>query len=266
MSKNSTQIYSIHYDEDTSENIPDGFTGLCNKNGPAHLYEFFRIHKFLQENKIAKQKYIGFFSPRFFQKTKITAKDIRDTVDQTPSNTDVCLFSSAVDEASLFPNVWIQGDGCHPGLIWISQKLALNAGYSIDLKRSINSLETAVFSHYLVAQSEFWDEWLRVANIYLDMMKCNEYLRSLKTYHRGKETLIHAFVMERVQTMILNCKKFQTFYDTNLYKRQDKFKTNAAKLMQLDECKRMFTKTKNRSWLDEYAVVAREYLHENYVE
>lgn len=260
-----TKIFSIYYDEKTLENIPDGFTGLCNKHGPEHLYEVFPIRKYLQENELDKNQYTGFFSPKFFQKTKITGEDIRNTLNQASSETTVCLFSSAVDEASLFPNVWIQGDGFHPGLLNISQRLAWNAGYTIDLKSSITPLQTAVFSHYFVAKTEFWDEWLRITDIYFDMLEIDKDLKNFKTLHRRMETLIHAFIIERIPTMIITCKKFHTFFDINLYMRQEKFQPDqAAKLLRLDKCKRMFTETKNHAWLENYVTIAREYLQEDY--
>ena len=259
------RLFSIYYNDETFNAIPAGFEGLCNFDGPCHLYEIFPIYKFLSQNRLLKDEWLGFFSPKFSQKTKITAKDIINSVNIANSATKACLFSSHFDLASLFPNVWIQGESHHPGLMKLSQTLAQKAGYKIDLARSITCLNSSVFSHYLVAKVDFWREWERIVSIYFEMVKSGDALSTYSTLHAGKQTLIHAFVIERVPSMILKQQSYKAFFDIELYDRQVSIATSQGKdLVKLNEYKRIYLETHDYKWLNLYAGLARKYTYEQF--
>jgi hypothetical protein len=259
------RLLSIYYNAKTKRDIPSGFEGLSNVDAPPHLYEIFPIYKFLSENKLSGDEWLGFFSPKFFEKTKVTGVDIQRSVNAANADVAACLFSSHFDLASLFPNVWYQGESIHPGLLNLSQTLAQKAGYEIDITRTITCLNTAVFSHYLVAKSGFWREWKRVVSIYFDMVKADNAPYRYSTMHAGKQTLIHAFVIERVPTMILKQHNYKTFVEVELYGRQVPIASNQVKeLIKLDEFKKMYIDTRDSRYLEMYSRLARKYMYKNF--
>lgn len=260
------ELLQIFYDDESSKNIADGFIGLDNTKGPKHLFESFPIHKYLTNSySWPDQKWLGFFSPKFFLKTNLTATDVKNLVVKSEHNTQAYLFSSMFDEASLFPNVWVHGEGFHPGLMNISQKLANNAGYNIDLKQSFSCLHTAVFSHYLVAKSTFWREWLRVVNIYFDMLKTDQELAGYHTMHKNEKTFIHAFVIERIPTMVLIAKKFKSDFGIEAYDKQIPISSpKGATLIRLDHFKKKYLETFDQNWREKYAALAKEYVNTYY--
>lgn len=260
------ELLQIFYDDESSKNIADGFIGLDNTKGPKHLFESFPIHKYLTNSySWPDQKWLGFFSPKFFLKTNLTATDVKNSLLKTEHNTQAYLFSSKFDEASLFPNVWVHGEGFHPGLMNISQKLANNAGYKIDLKHSFSCLNTAVFSHYLVAKSAFWREWLRVVNIYFSMLEADRGLARYHTMHKTEKTFIHAFVIERIPTMILMAKKFKSDFSIEVYEKQISISSpKGGTLIRLDHFKKKYLETFDQKWVEKYAALAREYVNTFY--
>ena len=170
MKNKNLNLYGIFYNEETRLNLDAELIPLDNTSGPKHLYESWPILNFLSENSLVETQWYGFLSPKYTVKTGLTRSDIEAGLARIPDQSEVFLFSSHFPQAAYSLNVWLQGDAIHPGLMDITQDLAFRAGYNVDLRRSITTLDTAVFSHYLVAKPVFWREWCRIVNIYFDMM------------------------------------------------------------------------------------------------
>jgi len=177
------KLYQIFYDESSKGMISDGFIGLDNSAGPSWLYEAFPIYQFIQNSvSLNSDSWLGFFSPKFHSKTNLTSDDIVNTFYKNRDFCDPFLFSSYWHQAAGNQNVWLQGENNHPGLLYISQLLAHKSNYKINIKSSITSLQTAVFSNYFIANMKFWQEWYRVVSIYFELIKNNQKLLGKNCY------------------------------------------------------------------------------------
>ena len=260
MSSHILKLFSICYDEETSKSIPSGMMPLQNIDGPPWLFEAYPIHRYFNQNQANDDEWLGFFSPKFTEKTNLAAKDITRVFDEKCDNSDAILFTSHFDQASISLNVWLQGEALHPGLMAISQQLADFSGYKIDLKSKINSLTETVFSHYLIAKGEFWREWCRVVSVYFKMMESDPELFRTVTPHQGKSIPIHPFIIERVPTLVLNSASFVSTFDFSLYRRQiPEYSSRDTHLRAIDHCKKMFTTTGDTSWLARYQKLLNGY-------
>ena len=244
-------LYQIFFDEHSRAKLSPGFIGLDNSDGPVWLYEIYPIYKFLGDNKSSlDKKWLGFFSTKFGDKTKLSAPDIRNTIELFGEEADVLLFSSYWYQVAGSLNVWQHGEHNHPGLLEISQLLADKSGYQIDLRSSITTLNTGVFSNYFVAQVEFWREWYRVVNIYLQLLERSKEIRKKTVPYQDKIVPIHTFVLERIPSMILLSKKFKSYSNPKHYHRQNPFGEGAVEFMlQMDHSKNMYLKTNDKIWL-----------------
>ena len=246
-------LFHIYYDQATKESIPDGFKPLDNINGPSMFREGFPILKHLNQNDFQEDEYFGFFSPKFCSKTSLNASDINRMIDEDDRQSDVYLFTGHWNIAAMYTNVWVQGDRCHEGMLGVCQELANAAGYDVNLQSSITTLDHAVFSHFLIAKPNFWDEWKRVVTIYFDMICKNPSLKSKHVNYRNTVMSIHPFVIERVPTMILLCGKFRTYCDKSNLNKQIPLDCNLGDdLAQIDKYKKLYSITKNPTWLKCY--------------
>ena len=254
------RLFQITYDESTRLNLQDGFKELDNSHGPASMREVTPIHRYLSETEIREDEWVGFFSPKFFDKTKITAREVRDVIGNVEDSVDACLFSGHWHIASMYTNVWVQGEACHPGLMETSQQLAGAVGYNLNLQTAVTPLDKAVFNHFIVAKPSFWNEWRRVVAIYFDIISRDKSLFSKMVRYQASALPIHTFVIERIPTMILLAKQMNCHVETEFFTRQIALDSQLGNdLLLLDHYKHLFTKTCNGMWLEFFSYFLKHY-------
>lgn len=253
-------LFGIYYDNTTHGLVSEGFIPLDNTDGPKWLHEGYPIYQYLHTNRIQPDQWFGFFSPRFQEKTGLDIKDIDRALCEKSATADACLFTSHFDQAAFSLNVWLQGNALHPGLLTISQNLAENAGYRVNLKTELSSLNENVFSHYLVASGAFWAEWYRLTSIYFKMLNLSKTLTETTTIHRGKSIPIHCFIIERIPSLIFAAGKFRGSFDSKCYEKQcPEHSPKGMLLRAMDECKKMFLHSNEEKWLQEYRFHLKKY-------
>jgi hypothetical protein len=257
----SLKLFQIYYNEITKAQVEPGFIGLDNTSGPSWAFEAHPIYEFLSTNILKlENQWLGFFSPKFREKTNVGAGELKNAVQRHVANTDVFLISSFWEQAAGSLNVWQHGEFHHPGLLEISQTLADEAGYDIDLKTSTTTFETAVFSNYLIATADFWKEWHRVVGLYLKNIKFDKKLRASRTEYLGGILPIHTFVIERVASMILLGGKFRSSYELDLYQKSNKFPPFLNRfIIQMDQSKRLYCNTKDPVWLRRFEMQCKKF-------
>ena len=201
-------LFQICYDDQSFCNLETGFTPLDNRDGPPEFREIVPIFSYLKENDLEEDEWLGFFSPKFSEKTGLGANDVLDEVRTYGGDHDVILFTSGWTQIAFYQNVWEHGEFCHPGLLGISEELAREAGYALDFDNLISVLDNSVFSHFLVAKKAFWMEWFRIVEVYFHMLIAKDELFLLRTKHGQDEIEMHPFIIERVPSLILAANKF----------------------------------------------------------
>tara|TARA_E500000178_G_scaffold174831_1_gene173869 strand:- start:147 stop:962 length:816 start_codon:yes stop_codon:yes gene_type:complete len=261
MSDQNIFAHTIIYNEKTRNSVPSGHIVLDNSAGIWELFETPAIAKTLIEKKFPENAWVGFFSPKFNEKTGLNLEKITQCQSFKSASTEAFLFTSEFDEAVYWLNPWLQGDAMHPGLMKISKILAQASGYRFNLDTRICNLSTSVYSHYLFAKPIFWREWLRVYNIYLDLCLRNPKLMNFKTTHKGEVLPIHAFVMERVPSMILNHSKFKASFSRQLYSEQFSDKSVLGQLLdQIEFYKNHFKDSGNFAYLNDYRKTVKKFI------
>ena len=205
--------------------------------------------------------YIGFFSPKFYEKTTHDAKKVSLVLNS--SNAEVISFSPYFDQIAAYLNPFFQGEAHHPGLMRVSQELTSYLDIDINIKLLVSDRTTTIFSNYFVARYEFWLIWFSYAEKIFHLCefeKC-ELTNALisNTDHAGKNTIpMKVFVMERLITLVLeqlkiaaeigtNNKNFACVLDNST--NADKF---FDKLIICDALKGQFRKTNVLAYLNTY--------------
>ena len=261
MSYQNIFVHTIIYDENTLSSVPSGHIVLDNSAGTSELFEAPVIAQALIEKKFPENAWVGFFSPKFEEKTGVNLDDITQCLSFKSASTEAFLLSSEFDQAVYWLNPWLQGDAMHPGLMKISKVLAQASGYSFNLETQVCNLSTSVYSNFLLAKPIFWREWLRVYNIYLDLCLRNPELMNFKTTHKGVLLPIHTFVMERVPSMILNHSKFTASFSRQLYSKQFSDNNVLGQLLdQIEFYKNQFIDSGNYAYLNDYKKTVEKFI------
>lgn len=203
-------LYNIAYSEQTLHATPPGYRVLDNLDSPRNDWrEFWPIRKFLKSAKLDDQAFYGFFSPRFQEKTGLTAALVRGFVREHAARTDVFTFSPQPDMGAFFLNIFEQGEVFHPGLMEASQGFLHAAGLDVDIATLVMDSRQVVFSNYLVARPAFWRQWLSLADKLLEICEGDDpaqaelraMLTRATTYKGAVERKV--FVQERIASLIL---------------------------------------------------------------
>lgn len=207
--KKYIEIRQIYYDQLTFDLVEEPFLGLNNSNGPKNWYEFWPILKFLHENKLEENKFYGFLSPKFKQKTGFDPLLTNETILSNFSK-DVIIFGYAWEQSCFFLNPWEQGEFTNPKLQNETQKFIDSIGYKINLANSVLTRQNTVYSNFVIAKKSFWDEWKKIASMFLVYLKNNNKLDRMTTTYRKNQVLLRVFIQERFSSFLLKYGSFDT--------------------------------------------------------
>jgi hypothetical protein len=253
------EIYQIFYDQITKSSLDPGFIPLdnCQPDEP-EWYEFLPILNFLNNNELKNNVWYGFLSPRFMDKIGATAADVNDIILHNHDRADVILLSPEWDQVAYFKNIFEQGEFCHPGLLGLSQKFIKSAGINLNLGDQIMDSSNTVFSNYVVAKKEYWNQWKKIAQRFFEFTSQHiEYSQRLQG-NFYKQYPMKVFIQERLASIILNQLPFsivnidQSDYapvNTLLFNSDDKTR---ILLKKCNELKAQYRRTRQPSFVEAY--------------
>ena len=201
------KIFQIFYDDASRQQLDPAFIALDN-SGSARpdWFEYWPIRQTLLNSTFDDEEYLGFFSPRFYEKTRMLGTEVIERVSN--SKCEVINFSPFLNESALHPNSFYQADGSHPGCLKISQEYLDQAGIGIDLRQLIQDQTRTIFSNYFVARYRFWKKWMVLADQLFQTCEARDVPLAEKlnggTLHRGKRSYqMKIFIMERIVSLAL---------------------------------------------------------------
>ncbi|MDR3414866.1 MAG: hypothetical protein P4L83_01655 [Nevskia sp.] len=130
--------------------------------GP-HWAEYWPIWRYLNDNPLAEDCHYGFLPPRFRADTGLTGRDVKAFVAQAAAH-DVVGFPPFPDQASLYINMFEQGESRHQGMADTARALFDAIGLRIDITRLVMDSRTTIHCNYLVAKPVFWKRWKQVVD------------------------------------------------------------------------------------------------------
>jgi hypothetical protein len=260
-------VHQIFYDERTKSMIDKGFIPLDNTaNERPDWFEFWVIRNFLINNSLDEDAWYGFFSPKFHEKTGLGSKQVIDFIDSHSEHSDVAIFSPHWEHSVYFKNPFEQGDFRHPGLMKLSQYFFDYIGRNYNLSDLVSDSTSTVFCNYIVAKPDFWREWLRLANIFFELVE-NELQNDAFSKIRGDVVYLGAdpapyktFIQERFASLILTTEFFRVAaYDMILSSQVVQgFRNNSQVYCILATCeylKCQYRKTGKKEYIDLYVQI-----------
>lgn len=202
-----SSIYQIYYSEQTRSQIEPGFLPLDNlANERPDWREYWPIRRFLSSQELDAGRYYGFFSPRFRQKTGLTAAAVHEFVQRQGGAPDVISFSPFFDQMAFPLNIVELAAVRHDCADTFAQcAAAIAPAFRMD-QSVMTSLDT-VYCNYFVAKPRFWAEWLRACEQIFEtaeqaLTSSGEALNRLVAYETASAPA-KVFVIERVASLLL---------------------------------------------------------------
>jgi hypothetical protein len=200
-------IHQIYYDPVQVPLLEPAFIPYDNTANPNR--EWAEYHIFETEFKKGTQKkfdYSGFVSWKFGQKSRIPGHSFIRFMHENPG-ADVYFLNPFPMEELLFPNIWLQGEFYHPGILEFSQRLLHRAGYDFDLRAWREPRESFAFCNYWAGNGKFWQAYMAFTGKLADLLRTGlgederEFLHSIAS--RTNNFSYIAFVMERMFSVFL---------------------------------------------------------------
>ncbi len=203
----AAHIYQIFHSEPTRAALDPGFIALDNlANQRPDWREYWPIRNFLLGSELVEDDFYGFFSPKFGQKTTLSARQVHDFV-LVHAQADVVIFSPYYDQNAFYLNPFEQGDAHYPGLLQAAQDFVAAIGEDIRLADLVTDSRSTIFCNYFVARPGFWRAWLEINEKLFALSESGDSdlgrrLTARTSYGRDGVPM-KVFVMERVATLLL---------------------------------------------------------------
>jgi hypothetical protein len=156
------QAYQIVWSAHTLAGRDPGFLELDNlDNQRPDWREYWPIRRFLLYGPgLDERARYGFLSPRFGQKTGLSAADVRRFVDGSDAN--VIGFSPYFDQMAFYRNIFEQAAHQHPGLGPLLKHWLARLAPGLDIDHLVMDSSDTLFCNYFVARPAFWRAWLEL--------------------------------------------------------------------------------------------------------
>jgi len=265
LSMSSPQIFQIFYDVETHKSLDPDFLPLDNlENSRPDWREYWPIRNFLLNNSLDENSFYGFFSPKFKEKTGLSAKECLIFIDQQASDLDVITFSPLFDIGAWFQNTFLQAISQHPNAresIDGALKL-INPKFNVD--EIVMHSGNIIYCNFFVAKPKFWREWLTTCELIWaeaesGLSSVAQGLNSMAENH-DSPAAVKTFVIERIASLMLctnSAWKIKTFNPFGLPFSDAPIASEVAALIQMDALKMAYLQQQRPEYLELFKGLAK---------
>jgi hypothetical protein len=155
----NVRAFQIFYSEATRAALDPDFEPLDNSaNERPDWYEYWPMRRFFATAELEESTYYGFFSPRFFGKTRLNGRQVLAFAGEA-GEADLVSFSPHPCHSACFFNVFEQGENFFPGFRAVATEILRELNPEFRLDQLCNDSRNTVFCNYFVARPRFWREW-----------------------------------------------------------------------------------------------------------
>lgn len=215
---NRIRAFQIFYNGATRASLDPDFEALDNSaNERPDWYEYWPIRRYLLANTLDQSTYYGFFSPLFFQKTRLSGKQVLAFAQQA-GEVDVITFSPHPCHSASFYNVFEQGANVIPGFLDAATPFLREIDPAIRLDALVNDSRNTVYANYFLAKPSFWDRWYGIFNRMFELAEApgsslhgllNRAVQYTKDSGESKPAQMKIMLMERVVSLLLASRAFR---------------------------------------------------------
>lgn len=262
--RSGVRVLQIHYDAATRAGLDPDFEPLDNAGSERpDWYEYWPIRQFLRREPLQDATYYGFFSPRFYAKTRLHGREVREFA-RGAGDVEVITFSPQPDYSACFINVFEQGEFTYSGICEAAALLLREVAPAFNLDTFVTHSRNTVFSNYFLARPSFWRRWSALCDrLYAAAETPGSRLHALlnRTHQYSKEgasarpVQVKVFVMERLASFLLEFDKVAVAnYPPFSLPPSERFLGSVPQLIELDRLKLAFCDSGDPQHLYAYSV------------
>ncbi len=200
-------IYQIFYSEQTRQACDPGFLPLDYlTNDRPDWREYWPIRRFILSQGIKPDHYYGFLSPKFQEKTGLSATSVFEFLKKPGEAFDVALFGPFFDQGAFFLNPVEQATTGH-GDSHNWDELIRQFFPDFVGKAAVTTSQNTVYCNYFVASGRFWEVWFNQCEQIFALAEnpTTELGRALngQVSYADSRAPMKPFVIERVATLLL---------------------------------------------------------------
>jgi hypothetical protein len=206
--------YQIYYDDQTKSLVDSEFIPLDNsRNDRSDWREYWPIRSVLKNVEFDDNDYVGFFSPKFTQKTGLTSAHVREFFETVTASTqidipDIISFSPYPDLCAIFVNIFEQGETNHSGITKLAIEVFEVLNIEINIQSMVNDSTTNIFSNFFIATPRFWNKWLDICEKIFDICEdknsnLGQRLNQVVDHGMTIDAQAKVFIIERIATILL---------------------------------------------------------------
>jgi len=259
---NNVRAFQIFYNEATRAQLDPDFEPLDNlSNERPDWAEYWPMRRWFAANAMDESTLYGFFSPRFFGKTQLKARQVLEFA-RAAGDADVVTFSPHPCHSTCFFNVFEQGANFIPGLLEAATAFIRDIAPDFRLDQLCNDSRNTVFCNYFVARPRFWREWQRLfARLFEVCETPGTPLHALlaRPVRYGKDfgdtapAQMKVMVMERMPSLILSSRAFRVRNFAPLaMPLNPNFEGRRHELVALDALKMAYVETGEAQFLQQF--------------
>lgn len=202
-----SSIHQIYYSEQTRSELDPGFLPLDNlRNERPDWREYWPIRRFLSTQELDPDRYYGFFSPKFRQKTGLSAQAVHEFIRRQEGSPDVISFSPFFDQMAFPLNIVELAAVRHACADTFAECAAMVAPAFQADSSVMSSLDT-IYCNFFVAKARFWAEWLRACERIFEVAEqaltpLGQALNRFVMYETASAPA-KVFVIERIASLLL---------------------------------------------------------------
>lgn len=231
-------IYQSYYEKEQLSVIDNLFTPYDNtSNAIPHLREYL-LWKHLYGRHENDDLTWGLLSWRWYEKTKISPKELHDWINQNPDY-DVYHVDPFLDVSISYSNLWIHGERWHPGMLKFCEILFPKIGINVSPEKLIFKPEHFATCNFFIGNNLFWKDWMNfidsILHICFEHDILYDYLYKNTVIYNGKRITNFSFVIERLFSTFLflqNKLKVKKFPVTHLSYRE-RFGSNHSRMVDI---------------------------------
>jgi len=159
------EIRQIFYSEETRQQLDPGFIPLDNCGQRPDWREYWPMRSFLQNHTLDENTLYGFFSPKFGQKTTLSATTVFEFLATVPRDIDVMGFSPFFDQGAVHLNTFEQAATNHGNSWPVFEQVVSFVAPGINPRTVVMDSRHSIFCNYFVATAAFWRRWLAVNEV-----------------------------------------------------------------------------------------------------
>lgn len=258
-------LFQIFYDESTRAGLDPDFIPLDNQNSSRpDWFEYWPIRQTLLTRQFGDQEYLGFFSPRFKEKTGLLGAEVAAKV--SSATHEVISFSPFLSLSATCLNSFYHAEDQHPGCLSLAQDYLDVAGVDIKLSRLVQDQTRIIFSNYFVAKYEFWKKWMKLTDQFFNVSEDGANMLAPRlnapTDHRGQTSYpMKIFIMERMVSLVLELENRNAEIGVNHAKAIPQGAEHLFnRILILDALKGQYIKTRSDYFLGIYMSLRKELL------